>query len=206
MPVDTSSKEYLDFAKIKADASVKVILASLGLLDNLTLKGEELVGECMLGDEPHGKSDSFAFNTRKKTFQCFACKQRGSVLDFVAKYAKDGCTLREGAEYVFTRMRHAYAIAGDDADESALVAVVASDKKSAQESEPRLVEEEKQSRVQEVEKAQTWEGSLSTTHMESAVMSWPLAKFRVEDGKLDPSDLVVVDVKTLEFLRQLTRY
>ena len=87
---------WLDFEAIKASATVEGVLAHYGLLERLTRSGDELTGWCPLGTKQHGKKDSFAFNVAKKTFQCFACKQRGSVLDFVAKY--QGLHLRESAE------------------------------------------------------------------------------------------------------------
>lgn len=87
---------WLDFEAIKASATAEGVLAHYGLLERLTRSGDELTGWCPLGTKQHGKKDSFAFNVAKKTFQCFACKQRGSVLDFVAKY--QGLHLRESAE------------------------------------------------------------------------------------------------------------
>jgi hypothetical protein len=87
---------WLDFEAIKASATVEDVLAHYGLLERLVRSGDELTGWCPLGTKQHGKKDSFAFNVAKKTFQCFACKQRGSVLDFVAKY--QGIHLRESAE------------------------------------------------------------------------------------------------------------
>lgn len=87
---------WLDFEAIKASATAEGVLAHYGLLERLTRSGDELTGWCPLGTKQHGKKDSFAFNVTKKTFQCFACKQRGSVLDFVAKY--QGLHLRESAE------------------------------------------------------------------------------------------------------------
>lgn len=87
---------WLDFEAIKASATAEGVLAHYRLLDRLTRAGDELTGWCPLGTKQHGKKDSFAFNVAKKTFQCFACKQRGSVLDFVAKY--QGLHLRESAE------------------------------------------------------------------------------------------------------------
>jgi DNA primase len=54
-----------------------------------------------LGAE-HGKRDSFSVNVEKKNFQCFACKARGSLLDFVAKFK--GATLREAGEMIVSIM------------------------------------------------------------------------------------------------------
>lgn len=91
--------EWLDFKAIKAQAEVRPVLQHFGILEHLEQRGAELVGWCPLGRE-HGKADSFAFNTEKRSFQCFACKARGSVLDFVAKY--QGITLRAAAQRLMT--------------------------------------------------------------------------------------------------------
>ncbi len=88
---------WLDFKAIKEMANVRMILSHLGLLAHLEERGAELVGWCPFGDE-HGKKDSFSMNAEKKTFQCFACKARGSLLDFVAKF--QNVDLRVAAQWV----------------------------------------------------------------------------------------------------------
>lgn len=92
----TDKKNWLDFDAIKADADVTAILSYYGLLERLEQRSNEFVGWCPLGTKRHGKRDSFNFNVKKKTFKCFACKQHGSTLDFVAKY--QGLHLREAGE------------------------------------------------------------------------------------------------------------
>lgn len=94
---DTEEKgaDWLDLKAIKANTEVKPVLEHFEILEYLEPKGAELVGWCPLGHE-HGKEDSFAFNIEKKTFQCFACKSRGSILDFIAKYKE--VTLREAGK------------------------------------------------------------------------------------------------------------
>ena len=87
---------WLDFEAIKISAEVVVVLDHYGLLARMKPQGDELVGWCPFGTKTHGKKDSFNFNKKKKTFKCFACKQHGSILDFVAKY--QGLHLRESAE------------------------------------------------------------------------------------------------------------
>ena len=77
--------DWIDFAQIKQEADVLAILKRLVLLDGLEQRGDELVGWCPLGEKGHGKRDSFTFNVSKKIFQCFACKNKGSILDFVAR-------------------------------------------------------------------------------------------------------------------------
>ena len=88
---------WLDFKAIKEKADVRAVLSEFGLLEHLEARGAELVGWCPFGDE-HGKKDSFSFNVEKKTFQCFACKARGSLLDFVAKF--QNVDLRVAAQWV----------------------------------------------------------------------------------------------------------
>lgn len=94
--------EYdLNFKEIKEQADVRKVLSHCGLLEHLEARGDELVGWCPFGEE-HGKKDSFSMNVEKKNFQCFSCKARGSILDFVAKL-KNG-TLREAAKIVLDMM------------------------------------------------------------------------------------------------------
>jgi len=79
--VDT---QYLNFKHIKERTSVLSLLAFYGLHEQITAQPgkDEMAGRCPLGEPGHGDETSFAFNIQKKTFQCFACKARGSVLDF----------------------------------------------------------------------------------------------------------------------------
>jgi len=90
---------WLDFKVIKENTDVCLVLSNFGLLEHLEERGAEWVGWCPFGDE-HGKKDSFSINVEKKTFQCFACKARGSVLDFVAKFRN--ANLREAAQWVLS--------------------------------------------------------------------------------------------------------
>lgn len=88
---------WLDFKAIKEKSDARAVLSHFGLLEHLEERGAELTGWCPFGDE-HGKKDSFSMNVEKKTFQCFACKARGSLLDFVAKFRN--INLREAAQWV----------------------------------------------------------------------------------------------------------
>ncbi len=90
---------WLDFKVIKEKTDVRLVLSNCGLLEHLEERGAERVGWCPFGDE-HGKKDSFSMNVEKKTFQCFACKARGNVLDFVAKFRN--ANLREAAQWVLS--------------------------------------------------------------------------------------------------------
>ena len=88
---------WLDFKAIKEKSDARAVLSQCELLEHLEERGAELSGWCPFGDE-HGKKDSFSMNVEKKTFQCFACKARGSLLDFVAKFRN--IDLREAAQWV----------------------------------------------------------------------------------------------------------
>lgn len=93
--------DWVEFKAVKESLDVRVVLSHFGLLEHLEARGAELVGWCPLGEE-HGKKDSFSMNIEKKNFQCFACKARGSVLDFVAKFQT--VDLREAAHTVIAIM------------------------------------------------------------------------------------------------------
>ncbi len=93
---EEDKKDWLDFGTIKESSDVTAVLSHYGLVEKLERRTNEFVGWCPLGTKKHGKKDSFNFNVKKKTFKCFACKQHGSTLDFVAKYQI--LHLRESAE------------------------------------------------------------------------------------------------------------
>lgn len=113
---------WIDFKQIKESADVESVLERCGVLDGLQRQGAELFGWCPLGkSDQHGKADSFAFNTQKKTFQCFACKARGSILDFVSRL--QGVGLREAATFVQSATPP-ITTAGEVGPASNLVAVV----------------------------------------------------------------------------------
>lgn len=107
MTKEASKAPWLDFEAIKTGADVRVVLEHYGLLERMIVKpmfkpfdgspsGDvELIGWCPMGTKTHGKGDSFQFNTKKKAFQCFACKARGSLLDFIRTY--QAIPLREAA-------------------------------------------------------------------------------------------------------------
>lgn len=93
---EDDKRPWLEFDKVKANADVATILSYYGLIERLERRTNEFVGWCPLGTKKHGKKDSFNFKIEKKSFKCFACKQHGSTIDFVAKY--QGLHLRESAE------------------------------------------------------------------------------------------------------------
>ncbi len=175
-----SQEAWLDFQSIKNGADVERVLAQLGILEHLQRRGDELVGWCPLGDE-HGKGDSFSFNTAKKSFQCFACKARGSVLDFVRKY--DGSDLRAAAIRV-------QEIMGEAASPSPAPA-------PAKKSRPygkAVAGKTEAPAARIVPKA--GKSAESSSHM----MGWREACARVKDETLDANALIVIDVRSLEWL------
>jgi DNA primase len=87
-----TSKDWVDFRLIKETVSMKDLLDRYSI-DWLKTSGEELRGKC-----PIHKGDgdrSFHVNLTKNAFNCFSCKARGNVLDFVA--AMEASTVREAA-------------------------------------------------------------------------------------------------------------
>ena len=89
---------WLDFDDIKKRASFPWLLTHFGLLEALKQHGNKLTGWCPLGTKGHGKKDSFNVDLDKQRFQCFACKSKGSVIDFVAKY--QGVHLRDAGSAI----------------------------------------------------------------------------------------------------------
>lgn len=110
---------WLDFKAIKESADVRFVLSEFALLQHLEERGAELVGCCPFGQ--HGKQDSFAFNIEKKTFQCFSCKKKGSVLDFVQQFIafrdKRPCGLREAGQLLTEIMSKAATVPPPNVDE-----------------------------------------------------------------------------------------
>lgn len=79
------AKRMVDFKKVKEEVGFALVLDKLGLLDGMNLEGDELVGFCPL-HEGVKKKPTFYANEKKGVFQCFSCKNRGNVLDFVASF------------------------------------------------------------------------------------------------------------------------
>jgi DNA primase len=61
-----------------------VVLAELGLLDQLQVAGDEIRGKCPLC----GGDRSFSANPIKGVFNCFRCHKKKDVVDFVKFYRK----------------------------------------------------------------------------------------------------------------------
>jgi len=83
----------LDFRRIKRQASFEPVLARYGLADGNARPQRHVL--CPF----HRESDpSCHINNDRKTFHCFGCGTRGSILDFVAKLEK--CGIAEAAAIV----------------------------------------------------------------------------------------------------------
>lgn len=85
-------KEWVDFRAIKATVSMQNLVEHYQLRD-LRKSNNELRGRCPIHN---GEGDrTFHINLSKNVFQCFSCKAKGNVLDFVA--AMEHCSVREAA-------------------------------------------------------------------------------------------------------------
>jgi len=91
-------RTVIDLKALKAAAHFEPVLAHYGLLDALKRRGGELVGRCPFHEDD--RDPSFSVNPGKSggVFQCFACKAKGNVLDFVMK--KEGVALVKAARLV----------------------------------------------------------------------------------------------------------
>lgn len=182
--------DWLDFKQIKAKAQVKPVLERFGILEHLEERGPELVGWCPLGRE-HGKADSFAFNVEKRSFQCFACKARGSVLDFIAKHQDIG--LREAAKI-------ALGILGEEAapPEGKPEAVKGRPYGKPARSEANAPKPETRRGTERTAKP----GAIEADGL--PFFGWDRARSLVESGMVDPARLVVLDVAALETFLKVT--
>jgi len=88
----TATKEQADFALIRQNVSMRMLLQHYGIT-GLKGHGNELRGPCPIHQDPKTGNRSFQVNIAKNIFHCFYCKVGGNVIDFVAK--KEGCNLRE---------------------------------------------------------------------------------------------------------------
>lgn len=76
--------KWVDYKKIKKDVCIEDVLKHYGVVDQLTRKGDNLVGKCPIhkGTNPA----QFHASTVKNNFNCFGdCHGGGNVIDFVAK-------------------------------------------------------------------------------------------------------------------------
>lgn len=86
------TKQWVDFRAVKDAVTMEMALNHYGI-NWLRKSGPELRGKCPVhqGDGER----AFHVNVSKNAFNCFSCKARGNVLDFVA--AMEGCTVRDAA-------------------------------------------------------------------------------------------------------------
>lgn len=184
------NQDWLDFKSIKAKLDVKPVLERYGILEHLEERGTEWIGWCPLGRE-HGKGDSFAFNVEKRSFQCFACKARGSVLDFIAKYEDIG--LREAAKI-------ALGILGEEPEAPERKPEMVKGRPYGKPARPESQKPEMR-RGTERRKPGKPEGE-ETGGL--PFFGWERARSLVESGMVDPARLVVLDVATLETFLKVT--
>lgn len=87
-----TTKQWVDFRAVKEAVTMEMALNHYGI-NWLRKSGQELRGKCPVhqGDGER----TFHVNVGKNAFNCFSCKARGNVLDFVA--AMEGCTVRDAA-------------------------------------------------------------------------------------------------------------
>ena len=76
---------WVDFKAVKAAVSMEMILGRYQV-NWLRKNGDELRGRCPI-HQGEG-TDTLHVNVSKGAFQCFSCKARGNVLDFVAAMEK----------------------------------------------------------------------------------------------------------------------
>lgn len=91
---DTKREGYVDFTVAKQVAFADA-LQELGLLASLRRDGDELKGICPLHG---GEKESFGVNVAKGFFNCFGCKKKGNVLDFVKLFRN--VTLKEAGQWL----------------------------------------------------------------------------------------------------------
>jgi DNA primase len=85
-----TQKDWVDFRAVKQAVSMQALLDHYGI-NWLRKNNDELRGRC-----PIHKGDgdrNFHVNLVKNVFNCFSCKARGNVLDFVA--AMENCSVRD---------------------------------------------------------------------------------------------------------------
>lgn len=115
---------FVNFAIVKERIGIVQVLDHYGITW-LKSKGDELQGKCPLHE---GEGDrTFHINIFKNNFQCFSCKAKGNVLDFVA--LKENCSVKQAAYLLATTFRLAEAL---QTEQSGELATVAKTEKSSQ--------------------------------------------------------------------------
>ncbi len=83
----------VDYGAIRDQARFETVLANYGL--QTRGHGAERMALCPFHDD---RSPSCSINIEKNVFQCFACGEKGTILDFVAKMEQ--CSISESAQLV----------------------------------------------------------------------------------------------------------
>jgi len=87
-------KEWVDFKQVKEAVTMAHVLEHYHLMTwKQGQQATEYRGACPFPD-CNGKV-SFSWSRAKNAFQCFKCKERGNILDLVAKM--ESCSVREAA-------------------------------------------------------------------------------------------------------------
>lgn len=86
---------WVDYRELKQRVSIKEILDHYGLLPSMKQRKNELIGFCPFHKESKA---SFHVSLTKNAFQCFGCKAKGNILDFVCQ--KEGVDLREAGALI----------------------------------------------------------------------------------------------------------
>lgn len=88
-----SGGAFVDFAAIKQAVSIKQILEHYGLTEQLSQKGDSLMGACPV-HKGHNRTQ-FRVSLSKNAWNCFSCKGGGNILDLVS--AMEQVNIREAA-------------------------------------------------------------------------------------------------------------
>ena len=94
MAGESGGKNFVVFSELKAQVSIKDVLAHYGLVQDMKERGDSLFGCCPIhkGTNP----TQFKVNLSKNVYYCFGqCKAGGNILDFVANMEK--VSIRESA-------------------------------------------------------------------------------------------------------------
>jgi len=95
---------WVDFKTIKSAVTMQMVLDRYGI-NWLRKNGDELRGRCPI-HQGEGQS-TFHAHLTKNVFNCFSCKARGNVLDFVA--AMEKCSVRDAG----IKLKEWFAISGE---------------------------------------------------------------------------------------------
>ena len=110
----TQPAGYVDLNRAKQVPFVDA-LQELGLLEKLRRDGDELKGICPLHG---GEKESFGVHVGRGVFNCFACKKKGNVLDFVMFFKQ--VNVKEAGQWLIallersTDQRETPAVAGEE--------------------------------------------------------------------------------------------